>query len=151
MTPDASLLVLHIAFTAVWFAGPLVVALTLKEAAPKGREAFLHAARAAHRAGRLTLVGNLGTLLSGVALVVVRDPALTSTPLRIHAALGLAAMGALMGAVYLQPQVDALRLRAEDPRWTAADATPALGRVALGAAGDHALWLSALVLMLVPF
>jgi hypothetical protein len=141
------LVVLHVIFGALWFGGPLLIGSTIKSALPHGRPAIHAAAGVANRMATFGLVGNLGSLLTGVGLIFWRYGGMKGLPVRFHIALGLGLIGAVLGFVLLKPTASKLLAAAGAEGFTAEAAGPAKKRLAMATGINHLLWLVALTLM----
>ena len=140
------LVVLHIVFAAAWFAAPLALTSMLRSALPHGREAFGSVAKVATRFGIIGAIGNVGTIVLGVALIFVRG-GFASVPPTYHAALTLALIGGGLGFGIQKPAGASLVETAEREDWSAEQAAATIGKLGRGVAAQHALWLTILVLM----
>lgn len=141
------LVVVHILFGALWFGGPLMIGSTLKRALPVGQEAFAAATGVANRMSVLGLVGNVGSLLTGVGLIFLKYGGMKGLPVPFHAALGLVTLGLVLGIVLVKNQVGTLAADAAGGSFDAAAALKRTKRVSMGVGMSHLLWLIALVLM----
>ena len=147
MTSTSIAVVLHIAFGSLWFGGPLVMGSVLKKTAAAGRPAFVVGTQLAARMSVLTLVGLLGVLVTGPALIFLSFGGMGGAPVRFHIALGLVLVGLAVGLGLLRPTVSGLVKLAADPNVDMAAATGKLKRVSMGVGINHLLWLVCLVLM----
>jgi hypothetical protein len=141
------LVVFHVLFGALWFAGPLMLAGTLKKAQPHGQAAFHAAAQIADRMGLYAVVGNLGSLLTGVGLIFMKYGGMKGLPVRFHIALGLVLIGTAVGFGLLKPTVGKIVKAAAAADYDPTSATKTMKRVSMGVGINHLLWLICLVLM----
>lgn len=130
--------VLHIAFAALLFAGPLGLSSLVKAAAAAGPQALGVASETALRRTGYTFVGALGVLGSGVAMIFLSAwGGFKGLPPRFHIALTLGLVMVVVSAVLLHP---AAKLIANDP-------AKAVKRLAMSGGIIQLLWVVCLVLM----
>ena len=147
MQPVHFLVVLHILFGTLWFGGPLMIGSTLKKALPAGQQAFAAATGVANRMSVLGLVGTLGSLATGVALIIVKYGGMKGLPVRFHAALGLVLVASVLSFVMVKRPVGKLAAAAAGADFDTAAATSGAKRLSMGVGINHLLWLICLVLM----
>lgn len=139
--------VLHVTFAALWFGAPLAAGPALRIGAQSGREAFLVAATVAQRSGKVAAIGNLGVLLTGVALIFVRYGGMAALPVRFHIALGLVTVAFVIGVVFLRTLSAKIVAAAQDPSWTPSVTDPLRKKLAMFGGISHLIWLISLILM----
>lgn len=136
--------ILHVAFAAAWFGHKLLIPRDLRQSI-HNRHEHMGLIRRVVRAERVGIVSGLGTLATGIALIVLTT-GFAETPLRIW--LGLAAVIAMVmvGALLGSPAWRDVRsgLEANDLPHAVSRVGPLIGALRL----EGLLWILALTTML---
>jgi hypothetical protein len=138
--------VLHVAAAALAFGAGLGIVGGCRRALSVGQEAFRHAAGEAQRREKLMFIGYMVTLLSGIALIMLRGGMGKVTP-NYHAAMGLLILAMALGILVFRPAVQNLEAIAKAPTLDTAAADAAIKKTAMGSGILQLFWTVILVLM----
>ena len=143
------LLVLHITLAALWLGPPLGLNKTLARGLAGGQDALRTAMGEFRFRGGLARIGGTGVLVTGLALIFVRGGFGAVAP-QFHAALGIVVL-AIVNSIFfgiLGARVDAAANDYSEAK--RGDAAQAIKRIGIHSHVQHAFWLAALILMLLP-
>jgi hypothetical protein len=142
--------VLHVASAALLFGAPLGLVRMARTALEKNDDAFKLAAIEAGRRAKLTQIGSLATLVTGLSLIFLSGGfAIVSK--NFHAALGVTLLAIAFSLVWMRPNtMQLVRASAATPI-DKDSARKALAKLGMGGGILQGVWLLNLTLMFLRF
>lgn len=142
--------VLHVAAAAMLFGAPLGLVRMTRAALEQSDEAFKLAASEAGRRAKLTMMGSLGTLLTGLALIFLNG-GFGAISVNFHVALAVTLVAIVFSRVWMRPNTLRIVRASTVSPVDKAGARTALGKLAMGGGILHGVWLLNLTLMFLRF